>query len=104
MAEERSDWLDRLALKSRVAALFVVTASLMIATPFIKRVIEHWSGLAGAMPGFAPSIIDDMMRPLLTVILLAASVYVILSSTYGPKDKHWAYATAGALMGFWLRA
>jgi hypothetical protein len=37
-----------------------------------------------------------------TVLLLAALV-VILSKRYAPTDKHWAYATVGTIIGFWLK-
>jgi hypothetical protein len=39
----------------------------------------------------------------LSVVLTAASLFVILRKDYGPKDKHWAYATIGTILGFWLR-
>ena len=46
-------------------------------------------------------------RPLTQVVvslaLLAATLFVILSKRYAPKDKHWAYATVGLILGFWLR-
>jgi len=43
------------------------------------------------------------MQIVLTCIVGLASLYVILAARYGPKDKHWAYATVGTLIGFWLR-
>ncbi len=45
----------------------------------------------------------EAMKISISVVLLGASVYVILSTKYGPKDKHWAYGTVGTLLGFWLR-
>ena len=30
------------------------------------------------------------------------AVFVILRAGYSDRDKHWAYATAGLLLGFWL--
>lgn len=46
-------------------------------------------------------------RPLtqgvVSLALLAATLFVILSKRYAPKDKHWAYATVGLILGFWLR-
>lgn len=40
----------------------------------------------------------------LAVPLLVACAAMILSARYTPSDKHWAYGTAGALLGFWLSA
>jgi hypothetical protein len=34
----------------------------------------------------------------------SASLHVILAKRYGPKDKHWAYATIGTIIGFWLNS
>ena len=31
-----------------------------------------------------------------------ASLFVILAKRYGPKEKHWAYATIGTIIGYWL--
>jgi len=42
-------------------------------------------------------------RILVSSVVLAASLYVILSKRYTPQDKHWAYATVGTILGFWLR-
>lgn len=39
----------------------------------------------------------------ISLIVLSAALYVILSKKYTPKDKHWAYATIGTVLGFWLR-
>jgi len=43
------------------------------------------------------------MQVLVSLVLLAAGLYVILSKQYDAQDKHWAYGTVGTLVGFWLR-
>jgi hypothetical protein len=45
----------------------------------------------------------DAVQIVTSCLLFAASLFVILSSGYGPKDKPWAYATIGMLVGFWLK-
>jgi hypothetical protein len=45
---------------------------------------------------------ETAMQILITMALTGASLFVILSTRYGPKDKHWAYATVGTILGFWL--
>src|ERR1700680_2079281 len=35
-----------------------------------------------------------------TIPILVGSLFVILARRFGPKDKCWAYATIGALIGF----
>jgi hypothetical protein len=44
-----------------------------------------------------------IMQVVVSSVVGAAGLFVILSTRYGPKDKHWAYATVGTLLGFWLK-
>lgn len=44
-----------------------------------------------------------IMQLAISVLLMIASLFVILSARYGPKDKHWAYGTVGTLLGFWFQ-
>jgi len=39
----------------------------------------------------------------LSLVLLLASLFVILSKLYEPGEKHWAYGIIGTLIGFWLK-
>jgi uncharacterized membrane protein len=45
----------------------------------------------------------EWVEIIISVVLLVASLFIVLSSKYGPTDKHWAYGTIGTLVGFWLR-
>ncbi|HEV2396826.1 MAG TPA: hypothetical protein VGS27_07795 [Candidatus Sulfotelmatobacter sp.] len=47
--------------------------------------------------------IKVFMPVVVTSILLAGSLFVILAKRYQPSDRHWAYATIGTLVGYWLR-
>jgi hypothetical protein len=42
------------------------------------------------------------MQITVTLILLVA-LFVILSAQYDPNSKHWAFATVGTILGFWLK-
>jgi hypothetical protein len=42
------------------------------------------------------------LAPLITTVMLAACLYILFSSRFGPKDKPWGYAILGGLIGFWL--
>ena len=44
-----------------------------------------------------------VMRLVVSVVLLSAGLFVILSESYDPNSKHWAYATVGTVLGFWLK-
>jgi hypothetical protein len=43
------------------------------------------------------------MEVFVSLALLAAALFVILSKRYDARDKHWAYTTIGMIAGFWLR-
>jgi hypothetical protein len=51
---------------------------------------------------FGPPEFVAVVQVLISGVLLMVSLFVVLSSAYGPKDKHWAYGTIGTLLGFWL--
>jgi len=42
------------------------------------------------------------MRFTVTVVVLAAAIYVILSEDYDDEGKKWAYGTIGIILGYWL--
>jgi hypothetical protein len=44
-----------------------------------------------------------LMQPLVSIVILAASLYMILSADFSPQDKHWAFGTVGTVIGFWLK-
>jgi hypothetical protein len=54
-------------------------------------------------PSMESALSPSSMIPILTLILLGASLFVILSKQYDAADKHWAYGTVGTLIGYWLR-
>jgi hypothetical protein len=43
------------------------------------------------------------MQIAVSLCLLGATLFVILTDRYDPNTKHWAFATAGTILGFWLR-
>jgi hypothetical protein len=44
-----------------------------------------------------------LMQISITLILMATCLFMIVSKKYAPKDKHWAFATIGTMLGFWLK-
>ena len=59
--------------------------------------------LQTASPVAAVLTMREWVQIIVSVVLLVASLFVVLSPKYEPKDKHWAYGTIGVLVGFWLR-
>ena len=37
-----------------------------------------------------------------TILVLAASLYIILTKKYADADKKWAYGAIGTILGYWL--
>lgn len=44
-----------------------------------------------------------VMQVIVSMVLLAAGLFVVLSTTYTPQAQHWGYGTIGSVLGFWLR-
>jgi hypothetical protein len=47
--------------------------------------------------------IKPMMQVGISIIFLCAAFFIIISHSYDPKDKQWAYGTAGTILGYWLK-
>lgn len=43
------------------------------------------------------------MQIVTSLAVLGGTLYIIISPSYDPKDKHWAYGSAGTILGYWLR-
>lgn len=43
------------------------------------------------------------MQIAVSLCLLGAALFVILALRYDANTKHWAFATAGTILGYWLR-
>ena len=43
------------------------------------------------------------IQALISVVALAAALYVILSGEYKPEQAAWAAGVAGVVLGYWLR-
>ena len=49
------------------------------------------------------SNIKTGMQIVVSLVFLGSSIYVILLPGGDAKDKQWAYASAGTILGFWLK-
>lgn len=49
------------------------------------------------------SPLHDVMSVLVSVAVLTAALFVILSNRYDDATKKWAYGVAGLVIGFWLK-
>lgn len=48
--------------------------------------------------------VRDGVQVSVTILLLGASLFVVLSKRYTTTDKHWAFGTVGTLIGYWLKS
>jgi hypothetical protein len=89
-------------MKSLPKIIFFVGFGLLIG-------IQYWASGLTALPGNVSGHdegIDPLfvMQAITTLAVLAASLFVIIAKRYSAKDKHWAYATVGTIIGFWLHS
>lgn len=48
-------------------------------------------------------VIKTIMAPLISLLVIAASLYVILSAKYKADSEKWAFGSIGTIIGFWLK-
>jgi hypothetical protein len=68
-----------------------------------SRPAEHDGNGRSTVVTFKKESVHLFMEVLISVVLLAATLFVLLSKKYDAKDKHWAYGTVGLIIGFWLK-
>lgn len=56
-----------------------------------------------ARAGIIAVSMNTYMQMAVSVIVLAAALYVILSASYEDSYAKWAFTAVGTIMGFWLR-
>src|ERR1039457_5898461 len=82
-------------MKPLPVVLFAITlVFLVIMRSTLVQVLQIEAGF-GLFP---------VMQVVLSVTVGAAALFVILSRRFTPRDKHWAYATLGTIIGFWLNS
>jgi hypothetical protein len=50
-----------------------------------------------------PTSFRMIMPMVVSVVSLAGGLFVILAKRYQSSDRHWAYATVGTIVGYWLK-
>ena len=45
----------------------------------------------------------DVVRVLLTFVLLVAGLVTVMGTRFTEVQKHWGYAIIGTLIGYWLK-
>lgn len=47
--------------------------------------------------------VPPVMQIIISLAILAAAMVIIGSHEFLSRDKHWAYASLGVVLGFWLK-
>jgi hypothetical protein len=68
-----------------------------------RTVAFHFLSLASQLGFHEPEGTTLVFSAAVSLIVLSAALCVVLSRKYPPKVEHWAYATVGTVLGFWLR-
>jgi hypothetical protein len=100
LGERRGSLMRKALLVFLLAGVFALLAWNRLVS---LEVIPAIRGPSFGGPGSALSL-RDTVQLTISALLMAASLFVILSKKYGPKEQYWAYGTLGTLVGFWLKA
>jgi hypothetical protein len=46
---------------------------------------------------------QKMMKPIVSLIILIVSLYIIVSKAYNSDQEKWAFGSLGTIIGFWLK-
>jgi hypothetical protein len=74
------------------------TEHVKVADTLVRSWALHLATVSGEI------VFTDTIRAVISLVLLGACLFVILSSRYREKERNWAFSTIGALTGFWLRS
>jgi hypothetical protein len=78
----------------------------MSATTVLLIVLVVASIGIGRLPSRFAYVSESSKRVIQVVIsvsVLALSLYITLSTRYAPQEKYWAYGAAGTILGFSIR-
>lgn len=72
---------------------------------FALLIIVSWPTLYAPAPDtmWLGRSLAEHMPVIISLIVLGAGLYVILSNSYAPEDKKWGYGSVGTVVGYWLR-
>ncbi len=98
--EKADDFLAHFRLPQSMALISILGLLLIRAAPF-------------SVAGYPANITDRVvvvtavtkltMQATVTVMVLAGSLYALLSGKYAEAEKKWAYGAVGTILGYWLR-
>lgn len=93
------------------AGVFVmaIVLFLVIQSPLGKMMrphdieLEEMAARDPKLPRRRRKDVAPVMQVITSLFILGAALVIILSHEFEIKDKHWAYVSAGVVLGFWLK-
>jgi hypothetical protein len=79
--------------------LLLATVLALLAVSLVNRRRRAGSMESSKSPGWVPWV----MQITVSVIVLAAAVYIILSGKYNDGTQKFAFGAVGTVLGFWLK-
>jgi hypothetical protein len=76
-------------------AIFVGSAMLLFGTSNM---------LPNADVGMRGPLRRLLMQAVVSMAVLAASLFIILNQGFDPVNKRWAYGSVGMVVGYWLKS
>jgi hypothetical protein len=58
---------------------------------------------ASDQPRLIAPLASLIMQVVLSLVVIGAGLYMILSGRYDASNQHWAYGIIGTVVGFWLK-
>lgn len=83
--------------------ILIVVGISVLALPAMARYAEEFLSLGVAREARKAEPRYPWMQPAVSLIVLAASLFVILSGSYGESYAKWAFGSVGLILGYWLR-
>jgi hypothetical protein len=56
-----------------------------------------------APPVASASPVASVMPVAVSSVVLLVAIFVIIAKRFASTDKHWAFATVGTIVGYWLK-
>jgi hypothetical protein len=78
-----------------------VTLVIFIASAMLLFGVSNF--LPNADPAMHGPLRRLLMQAVVSLAVVGASLFIILTHGFGPDSKRWAYGTVGMVVGYWLK-
>jgi hypothetical protein len=79
------------------------TVSLVIFIASAMMLFGTSNFLPNADPSMHAPLRRLLMQAVVSLAVLGASLFIILTHGFSPDSKRWAYGTVGMVVGYWLK-